>query len=1813
MLTANGRDVLGLDPGRVAEVLVRRADGTQWCGSGYRVNASLVLTSAHVVSKEAPRQSASVRVRFNADKPDEWSTDVIQSWLATSGDVALLTIVPRLKEYLDGTLFGSPGDRAAVLTVDAMGFPRFKLRQERAPDTKDSGQWLYRESCHIVGTVPVLSNRRSGSLELNVEAPAADPDPKHSPWEGMSGAAVWCNGCIIGLVNEHHSREGLARLSAVRVDHWYKQLSIAEFRYLSSCLGLPSRAQELQPLVRPTTGERSLEGWAAQVRDIAPDDLLDRVDELADLVRFCASPEPYLWLQGSPWAGKSAISSWFVMHPPDRVKVVSFFVLSRMRGHANSEAFTEALIEQLAILVEESPPNDASLGGQDRQRRRLLDKAAARTYAQGERLVLVVDGLDEDQWVPGAQTPSIASLLPERPLYGLKVLVTSREHPSLPSDVGANHPLRRCKPLLLRASPHARQNEIRALAELDQRLHGGERLHADIIGLVIAAGGLTRRELSELTGTSSAVIDATMRGHFGRSVKAISDDMTIDKAEPVFVMAHASLRDVGEQTLADDLNRYRDRLHSWAQIYRTWGGQNRLDPWPTNTPRFLLVPYGQLINELRDTDRLVDLASDPDRHNRLLQHTSGDVAAINEITNAQKLLLEHDKLDLALLGMLAVQRDYLANRELQSPEWLPAAWARLGYLRRAEQLARSNTDPEVCSLAQANIVVALAGREQWDKAESIARSIADLSIRTQALARLSSVMTLTDPHRACVIAEDAERMIDNITAPWKKGAAQTRIVKVLLNNCLLGQAEGIARSIGDPRIRAEALASVAEALTEAELERADSLAQEALRSAKLIADPEAQAEMVGVLAESLFLNQAESLAGTIFHPTLRPRVYVTLVDALSKRRLWDRAIYLIMSITDPAQQTDAMLALVSALIEVDLSRAARIAEDAERAANASGRSLAQARAAAAQVMILAKKELWEQAEIVTRSIGVTKIRAETLARLAAWLTRIDSASADKLAGDAQVLALSLADFVSQAAVVRVLAQGHLWVYAEALLNSIAESAAQSYSEERSNLRRYWDDRPMSVEQRMIIERHMLGMHRHGEPAIPGFDPLVNLVKELILIDSNHAYKISQRALRYIGEAEANEDAAEGLISLVGAFANAGDIDHMSIVAGQSESIIRTVNGALLCAELLVKLAEALMSADPNRAKKIAQEAGDIVPLIAQSDKTHVSAFASLLEALCVIDLKYLAHLAGDCETIARSIGRSTQQDRAFSDLANALVKRGQWSRVEELAHLITNPALRCSVLVDVINALGTVDSEKANRIAGDAERIAHSISDRYQRLDALINLLEAFVKVEMRERARNIADSCANEIEEFTLLLDADDHMFEMSEAEFRSYFDTKENLFYKWRTWLSAIAKVNEERFWSLINSIKGPLAYTLRTSVAGVLANQKELDLAERVIRHTSYSNERAQARAIDSLANTADAIESSRIIEDAIELMLPGLSTQAEGFIKIIDSLCIHRELARAERLAWAIVHPVLRWTGLAIVAKALIEDQLWDGAEGIAYRIRAGWVRAKVLGELAVALTELDQARALRLAEDARRAATIVQDAGRRANTLTQLAVSLVGVNRQMASSLARDGETAARSSDIAEIEMGVAKTLAKVYPKRAVRLARSIPEPHQRAIAEAGIVKEMVALQMWRPAEALARSILGPIERAKAESAIVKALAINHMWDRAERLVISIAVPDTRDSALLALVRELAQSHLWENAERMTLLATSDDSLLVLIRMLSQSNDIERQLSRLRRLIGRLLSTSRWMEAVPIIATFSGEEVVRYSGLMNNGFWSRYPW
>ncbi|QHC32398.1 effector-associated domain 2-containing protein [Streptomyces sp. HF10] len=260
----------GLDPARVAEVLVAGAPGRR--GSGYRVGDGHVLTAAHVVAG-----TTSVRVRFDADRPGEWSAPARVVLSAGPADVALLEIedVPADRTGVEPPRYAAVPDADVVLPFSAMGFPRFKLRE--GGDTPGR----YRDSCHVTGTVSVLSNLREGTLELAVAAPPADPEPHRSPWEGMSGAPVWCGGAVIGVVSAHHRSDGLGRLAAGRVERWYELLTAAESACLRRRAGLPSRTA--LGLADGVDGRRPAVGLAGLPPDLPLRELAELVDALTAL------------------------------------------------------------------------------------------------------------------------------------------------------------------------------------------------------------------------------------------------------------------------------------------------------------------------------------------------------------------------------------------------------------------------------------------------------------------------------------------------------------------------------------------------------------------------------------------------------------------------------------------------------------------------------------------------------------------------------------------------------------------------------------------------------------------------------------------------------------------------------------------------------------------------------------------------------------------------------------------------------------------------------------------------------------------------------------------------------------------------------------------------------------------------------------------------------------------------------------------------------------------------------------------------------------------------------------------------------------------------------------------------------------------------------------------------------------------------------------------------------------------------------------------------------------------------------------------
>ena len=84
-------------------------------------------------------------------------------------------------------------------------------------------------------------------------------------------------------------------------------------------------------------------------------------------------------------------------------------------------------------------------------------------------------------------------------------------------------------------------------------------------------------------------------------------------------MGHDELRQLAVTYLGTTrLQGYLQCLHAWAEAYRQQG-------WPVSTPEYLLRDYYRLLHVNDDLDRVIACATDPARHDRMLDLTGGTV------------------------------------------------------------------------------------------------------------------------------------------------------------------------------------------------------------------------------------------------------------------------------------------------------------------------------------------------------------------------------------------------------------------------------------------------------------------------------------------------------------------------------------------------------------------------------------------------------------------------------------------------------------------------------------------------------------------------------------------------------------------------------------------------------------------------------------------------------------------------------------------------------------------------------------------------------------------------------------------------------------------------------------------------------------------------------------------------------------------------------------------------------------------------------------------------------------------------------------
>jgi tetratricopeptide (TPR) repeat protein len=591
-----------------------------------------------------------------------------------------------------------------------------------------------------------------------------------------------------------------------------------------------------------------------------------------------------------------------------------------------------------------------------------------RAQAKARRLVLLVDGLDEDRgFTPGASLPSIASLLPKVPETAMRVIVSSRPTSPLPDDVPADHPLRRCQRRQLTTSPYA--TEIARLARIElSQLPLANALHHDTVGLITASGGgLTLADLEHLTGAAPFQLEQLLSGRFGRTIPKRGGGE--QEAAPVYLFAHETLREEAVRQFGTTLVRYRNRIHRWADTYAARG-------WPPDTPAFLLDAYSRMLRDSRDTHRLCALVLDSHRQDHLLAVTGGDAAAFTEIAMTQDLQVSADDPDLAAMVLVAERRDSLATRNANIPVALPAVWVALGQDVRAESLARGMTDlrnqGEALAVMAEEYVRASRYQQALDVAASAAKAFTQVNVYVGILEALDDDGP-DDVVRAVAdfAADGLSRIADDVVRAWLTAKLAVALARVR-------DYEHAAAMLDD-------------------VEYLDSWASGA-------------ADIVGVAARggdvdqaAAFLEAIETLVPDVPDDGARQQAQLALARAAALSGDIDKAVLVAEEIADTALRVQALThAAGAASANGDHDRAASLARDVEATVrDVPGTPTADLLELLADALAYAGD--FEAAEAVARSISNDVRRDATLSTLVRRLAIVGTIDmAERVARDIEV-------------------------------------------------------------------------------------------------------------------------------------------------------------------------------------------------------------------------------------------------------------------------------------------------------------------------------------------------------------------------------------------------------------------------------------------------------------------------------------------------------------------------------------------------------------------------------------------------------------------------------------------------------------------------------------------------------------------------------------------------------------------------------------------------------------------------------------------
>lgn len=403
---------VGPDPGGVVQIRAEAGDQRSF-GTGYLVGPGLVLTAAHVVPVGDDGRSTPVAVGGPGREPVEG--EVVWWRKDEQADAALIRVPadcgaggppPR-----PTTRFGVLVSALPAQSAEAIGFPRLQKYGS------------IRDQEHFAGRVSPQTGAVSGHYELASGTPLPGPRPGEdvASWAGMSGAAAFSNGLLVGVVRSDRRARLGARLVATPMS-----ILLADQRFrkiLRHVIGWDPICEpvELSGFLESPYSDRDIRSVASLLRAEAETvGFVGRKAEIERLESWCAGPERLAMqvVTGQGGEGKSRLVRQFLAEQRERGWVTGVLRPGSSDDEAGEPRFgAVARTRQPVLIAVDYAENHL------REVRALIGRARA---AQGKvRLLLVVRERGALTPALSDPDPGVRDLFADAPELALSPLTAS--------------------------------------------------------------------------------------------------------------------------------------------------------------------------------------------------------------------------------------------------------------------------------------------------------------------------------------------------------------------------------------------------------------------------------------------------------------------------------------------------------------------------------------------------------------------------------------------------------------------------------------------------------------------------------------------------------------------------------------------------------------------------------------------------------------------------------------------------------------------------------------------------------------------------------------------------------------------------------------------------------------------------------------------------------------------------------------------------------------------------------------------------------------------------------------------------------------------------------------------------------------------------------------------------------------------------------------------------------------------------------------------------------------------------------------------